>query len=44
MHFGGTEQDQVKYLIDDLSTNRKIELEEFKCERDLGVNISNDLR
>lgn len=33
MQFDGSEQDHVKYLIDDLTTNIRIDLEESKRSR-----------
>ena len=43
MHFGNKNVESV-YLIDDLSTEQRINLETSECERDLGVIVSSDLK
>ncbi len=44
IHFGGSDVNHAAYSIEDLSTNSRSELEKSECERDLGVNISSDLK
>jgi hypothetical protein len=44
IHFGGSGESHAAYSIEDLSTNSRNELEKSDCERDLGVNISCDLK
>jgi hypothetical protein len=44
VHFGGSEDSHATYLIEDLSTNCRNVLEKSECERDLGVNVSYDLK
>lgn len=44
VHFGKSTVEHSEYTMDDLVTNSRMELEVSRCERDLGVNISSDLK
>ena len=44
IHFGGSRETHAAYSIDDLTTGRRIVLEESSCEKDLGIFVSSDLR
>jgi hypothetical protein len=44
MHFGDSVLDHKTYIVDDIVSGNRVELEDSKCERDLGVLISSVLR
>jgi hypothetical protein len=44
MHFGDSVLDHKTYIVDDIVSGNRVELEDSKCERDLGVLISSDLK
>lgn len=44
MYFGKAEAPRIVYSMEDVSTGTRVPLEVSNCERDLGINISSDMR
>ena len=44
MHFGSESDTDTQYTINDLVIGQRVSLEAYKCEKDLGVHSTSDLR